>query len=52
MIHPTADVSPKAIIGEGTRIWHQAQVREGVRIGRQCIICKSRQAEASSGCSW
>ena len=26
MIHPTADVSPHAEIGYGTRIWHQAQV--------------------------
>lgn len=41
MIHPTADVSPRAIIGEGTRIWHQAQVREGARIGRNCIIGKN-----------
>ncbi len=46
MIHPTADVSPKAIIGEGSRIWHQAQVREGARIGRQCIIGKSAYIDA------
>jgi len=39
-IHPTADVSPLAIIGEGTRIWHQAQIRERARIGRSCIIGK------------
>ena len=39
-IHPTADVSPKAQLGEGTCIWHQAQVREGAVIGRQCIIGK------------
>jgi len=39
-IHPTADVSPLAIIGEGTKIWHQAQVRERARIGRSCIIGK------------
>jgi len=39
-IHVTADVSPQAIIGEGTRIWHQAQVREGVHIGQNCIIGK------------
>jgi acetyltransferase-like isoleucine patch superfamily enzyme len=39
-IHPTADVSPLATIGEGTRIWHQAQVRERARIGRSCIIGK------------
>jgi UDP-2-acetamido-3-amino-2,3-dideoxy-glucuronate N-acetyltransferase len=40
IIHPTADVSPKAEIGEDTHVWHQAQVREGVRIGRQCILGK------------
>ena len=39
-IHPTAHVSPLAQIGTGTRIWHQAQVREGVQIGRCCIIAK------------
>lgn len=40
-IHPTAEVSPKATIGEGTSIWHQAQVREGARLGEQCIIGKN-----------
>jgi len=40
MIHPSAEVSPKARIGEGTRIWHQAQVREGVVIGDNCIVGK------------
>lgn len=39
-IHPTAEVSEKAVIGEDTRIWHQVQIREGVRIGRACIIGK------------
>lgn len=39
-IHPTAEVSPQAVIGPGTRIWHQAQVREGARIGPNCIISK------------
>jgi len=39
-IHPTADVSPEAQIGPGTRIWHQAQVREGVVIGADCILAK------------
>lgn len=41
MIHPTAEVSAQAQIGEGTRIWHHAQVREGARIGRNCIIGKN-----------
>ncbi len=40
-IHPTADVSPKAQIGDGTSIWHQCQVREGVTIGQQCILGKN-----------
>ncbi len=40
VIHPTADVSENANIGEGTRIWHQAQVREGVHLGSNCIIGK------------
>lgn len=39
-IHPTADVSPDAVIGEGTVIWHQAQVREGAILGRNCIVGK------------
>jgi UDP-2-acetamido-3-amino-2,3-dideoxy-glucuronate N-acetyltransferase len=39
-IHATADISPDAIIGDGTRVWNNAQVREGVRIGRDCILAK------------
>ena len=39
-IHPTADVSPEALVGEGTSIWHQAQVREGAHIGRHCVVGK------------
>lgn len=39
-IHPTADVSDKAIIGEGTSIWNHAQVREGVTLGKNCVISK------------
>lgn len=39
-IHATAEVSSEAAIGEGTRIWHQAQVRPGAHIGRECIIGK------------
>ena len=39
-IHSTAEVSPKAQIGSGTRIWHFVQIREGVTIGQNCIIGK------------
>lgn len=41
MIHPTAEVSLKAEIGEGTKIWNQAQVREKAKIGRDCVISKN-----------
>lgn len=39
-IHPTADVSDRATVGEGTKIWHQAQIRENAAVGRDCIIGK------------
>ena len=34
----TADVSPDALIGEGSSVWHLAQVREQAQIGKNCII--------------
>lgn len=40
MIHPTAEVDPQARIGPGTRVWHQAQVREGAVIGADCVLGK------------
>lgn len=40
-IHPTADVSEGAELGEGTKVWHFAQVREKAKVGRNCIIGKS-----------
>jgi UDP-2-acetamido-3-amino-2,3-dideoxy-glucuronate N-acetyltransferase len=40
-IHPTADVSPRAVIGDNTSIWHQCQVREGACIGEECILGKN-----------
>ena len=40
-IHPTAEVSKDAVIGEGTKIWNQAQVREGAHLGKNCIISKN-----------
>jgi len=39
-VHPTAEVAANAQIGAGTRVWHQAQVREGAVIGKQCILAK------------
>ncbi len=45
-VHPTAEVSPQAILGEGCRIWHHAQVREGARLGNYCIIGKGVYIDA------
>lgn len=45
-IHPTADVSPQAVIGEGTSIWNQVQVREGAVIGTNCVISKDVYIDA------
>jgi acetyltransferase-like isoleucine patch superfamily enzyme len=39
--HPTADVSPQARIGNGTKIWQHCQVREDAVIGENCILSKS-----------
>ena len=40
-IHNTAEVSDKAKIGNGSKIWNLAQVREDVVIGNNCIIGKN-----------
>ena len=45
-IHPTAEVSDKAVIGNGSSVWHHAQVREGVHIGQNCIIGKGVYVDA------
>ena len=45
-VHPTAEVSPEAVIGPGTSIWNQAQVREDAHIGGGCIIGKNVYVDA------
>ena len=40
-IHPTAEVSEHAKIGDGTKIWNLAQVREDCSIGENCIVSKN-----------
>ena len=34
----SADVSPEADIGDGSSIWHLAQVREGAVLGANCVV--------------
>jgi acetyltransferase-like isoleucine patch superfamily enzyme len=46
IIHPSAEVSPRASIGDGTRIWHNVQIREGATIGDHCIVGKDVYIDA------
>jgi UDP-2-acetamido-3-amino-2,3-dideoxy-glucuronate N-acetyltransferase len=39
-IHPSANVSPKAKIGAGSKIWINVQIREDASIGENCILSK------------
>lgn len=43
----SADVDESAFIGEGSSVWHLAQVREHARLGRDCIV--GRGAYIGSG---
>lgn len=45
-IHRSADVDPTAVIGRGTRIWHQVHIRENVTIGEGCVIGKDVYIDA------
>jgi len=45
-IHPTADISSNAQIGDGSLVWHHVQVREGVQVGEQCILGKGVYLDA------
>ena len=40
-IHATAEVSDKAVLGEGSKVWNLAQVRENATIGENTIISKN-----------
>ncbi|UZX03903.1 N-acetyltransferase [Arthrobacter sp. CDRTa11] len=33
-----ADVSAEAVIGEGSKIWHLAQIRDGAQLGVNCVV--------------
>src|SRR5260370_13059664 len=45
-VHPSAEVSPDAHVGAGTRIWRQVQVREYAHIGETCNIGKGVYVDA------
>lgn len=37
-IAQSADIDPGAAIGQGTKVWHLAQVRGGAKVGANCVI--------------
>lgn len=41
MIHPTAEVSALAHLGDNVKIWHHSQVREHASIGENSILGKN-----------
>lgn len=46
-IAPGADIDPTAVIGDGSSVWHLAQVRDNAQLGTNCII--GRGAYIGSG---
>jgi len=45
-LHPSAEVSKDAKIGDGVQIWNNCQVREGVQIGENSILGKNVYIDA------
>jgi acetyltransferase-like isoleucine patch superfamily enzyme len=39
-VHPSAEVSARATLGPGCRIWNNVHIREGSTLGRNCIVGK------------
>lgn len=39
-IHPSAIVEETAVIGTGTKVWVNSQVRKGAKIGENCVVSK------------
>ena len=46
-ILPTADVDERASIGDGSAVWHLAQIREHATLGKNCVV--GRGAYIGSG---
>ncbi len=46
-VEASADVDPRASLGDGTTVWHLAQVREHAVVGSECVI--GRGAYIGSG---
>lgn len=40
-VHPTAEISSSAIIGDGCKLWNNVQIRGKARLGKNCILGKN-----------
>ena len=45
-IHPSAEVSESATVGEGSSIWHLCQIRPEATIGQNCILGRGVYVDA------
>lgn len=39
-IHPSATIDSRAEIGDGSMVWVNVQIREGAKIGKNCVLSK------------
>jgi acetyltransferase-like isoleucine patch superfamily enzyme len=46
VIHPTADISPGAIIDETAQVWDQVRIREQAVLGAECIVGRGAYIDA------
>jgi acetyltransferase-like isoleucine patch superfamily enzyme len=37
-IEPTADIENNVVLGDGTTVWHLAQIRNNARLGHDCTV--------------
>lgn len=44
-VHPTSEVSRKAVVGRGTKIWQHCTVLAGARIGEDCLLSQNVYVE-------
>lgn len=40
-VHPTAHIEKGAVIGKGTKIWHNVHITSTAQIGENCIIARN-----------
>jgi UDP-2-acetamido-3-amino-2,3-dideoxy-glucuronate N-acetyltransferase len=53
-IHPSAEVEPGAVVGNGTKVWRHAHIMNGAVVGKRCVIGQgcfiAAHARVADGC--